>query len=110
ARASRAATLVARLQSMQKQVNAKNFAVLRMSGTGLPASRKLICVLDSWGAATETAASELTAAYGAEMLAHLDTSLLPVLWNGMGERQIAETPDFGRFTHRLPASLLPCSG
>lgn len=110
ARASRAATLVTRLQSMQKQVNAKNFAILRMNGTGLPASRKLTCVLDNWGAASEVTANELTTAYGAAMLAHLDTSLLPVLWNGMGERQIAETPDFGRFTHRLPASLLPCSG
>lgn len=110
ARASRAATLVARLQAMQKQINAKNFAVLRLNGNGLPASRKLTCVLDNWGAAAETMAHELVAVYGEEMLQHLDTSLLPLLWNGMGEQQVAETPDFGRFTNRLAARLLPYSG
>ncbi len=110
ARASRAATLVARLQAMQKQINAKNFAVLRLNGNGLPASRKLTCVLDNWGVAAEATAHELVAAYGDEMLQHLDASLLPVLWNGMGEHQTAEAPDFGRFTRRLEARLLPYSG
>lgn len=110
ARASRAATLVARLQAMQKQINAKHFAVLRLNGNGLPASRKLTCVLDNWGAATESMAHELVHAYGDELLQHLEVSLLPVMWNGTGERQVAETPDFGRFTHRLAARLLPYSG
>jgi DNA-binding CsgD family transcriptional regulator len=110
ARASKAATLVARLQTMQKQVNAKNFAVLRLNGNGLPATRKLSCVLDNWGAGSEAAAHELVSAYGGEMLAHLDASLLPLLWNGTGEHQAAETPDFSRFTQRLSARILPYSG
>lgn len=110
AKASKAATLVARLQAMQKQINAKNFAVLRLNGNGLPATRKLSCVLDNWGVDTEAMAHELVSAYGSEMLAHLDTSLLPILWNGTGEHQAAETPDFGRFTQRLTARLLPYSG
>ena len=110
ARASKAATLVARLQTMQKQINAKNFAVLRMNGNGLPATRKLSCVLDNWGAGSEAAGHELVSAYGIEMLAHLDTSLLPLLWNGTGEHQAAETPDFARFTQRLSARILPYSG
>lgn len=110
ARASRAATLVTRLLAMQKQINAKNFAVLRLNGNGLPATRKLSCVLDNWGADTEVMAHELVAAYGGEMLAHLDASLLPVLWNGIGEHQAAETPDFARFTQRLSARILPYSG
>ncbi|MBP1861847.1 transcriptional regulator VisR [Rhizobium herbae] len=110
ARASRAATLVARLQVMQKQINARNFAVLRLNGNGLPASRKLTCVLDNWGADAEATAHELTSAYGEELLAHLDTSLLPVMWNGTGEYQAAETSDFARFTQRLAARILPYSG
>jgi DNA-binding CsgD family transcriptional regulator len=110
ARASKAATLVARLQAMQKQINAKNFAVLRLNGNGLPATRKLSCVLDNWGVDSEAMGHELVSAYGGEMLAHLDASLLPILWNGMGEHQAAETPDFARFTQRFSARILPYSG
>lgn len=110
AKASRAATLIARLQAMQKQINARSFAVLRLNGNGLPSSRKLTCVLDNWGAHSEAMAHELLATYGGEMLQHLETSLLPLLWNGTGERQLAEAPDFGRFTLRLDARLLPYSG
>lgn len=110
ARASRAATLVARLQAMQKQINAKHFAVLRLNGNSLPSARKLTCVIDNWGATSEATAHELVTAYGADMLAHLDASLLPVLWNGTGEHQAVEAGDFVRFTHRFPTRLLPYSG
>jgi len=107
---SRASTLVARLQAMQKQINAKHFAVLRLNGSGLPASRKLTCVLDNWGTESELTAHDLTSFYSDQMLEHLDTSLLPLLWNGTGEHQAAETSDFSRFTHRLKGRLLPFSG
>ena len=95
---------------MQKQVNAKHFAVLRLNGSGLPASRKLTCVLDNWGPGSEATAHELTSAYSDQMLEHLDASLLPVLWNGTGEHQAAEVSDFSRFTHRLKGRFLPFSG
>lgn len=109
-RASRASTLVARLQTMQKQINAKHFAVLRLNGSGLPASRKLTCVLDNWGTESEITAHDLTSSYSDQMLEHLDTSPLPLLWNGTGEHQAAETSDFARFTYRLKGRYLPFSG
>ncbi|HTO32766.1 MAG TPA: helix-turn-helix transcriptional regulator [Pararhizobium sp.] len=109
ARASRAATLVARLQAMQKQINAKHFAVLRLNGNNLPSARKLTCVIDNWGVMAETAAHELVTTYGADMLAHLDSSLLPVMWNGTGEHQAAEAADFSRFVHRFTPRVLPYS-
>ncbi len=107
---SRASTLVARLQAMQKQINAKHFAVLRLNGSGLPASRKLTCVLDNWGTESEITAHDLVSSYSDQMLEHLDTSLLPLLWNGTGEHQAVETSDFSRFTHRLKGRFLPFSG
>ena len=75
ARASRAATLVTRLQGMQKQINAKNFSVLRLNGNGLPASCKLTCVLDNWGAAAEAMTRELVAAYGFDFRTEAEASV-----------------------------------
>ncbi|NRP71695.1 Transcriptional activator protein LuxR [Ensifer psoraleae] len=109
-RAARAATLVTRLQAMQRHINAKNFAVLRVNGRGLPTARKLACVLHNWGTACEANAHDLVATYGEELLAHLDRSLLPVLWDGMGEHQTAESADFRPFAHRLTGRKLIYSG
>ena len=110
ARTLRAATLVARLQAMQKEINAKHFAVFRLNGNGLPATRKLTCVLDNWGPASEAMAHEFLKAMGEDMLAHLDTSLLPMLWNGNGEHQTAEAIDFARFTYHCGKRALGYSG
>ncbi|MFB2549681.1 transcriptional regulator VisR [Ensifer soli] len=110
-RALRVTTLVARLQSMQKLVQARHFAVLRMNGNGFSASRrKLTCVLDNWGPASEENAHQLLSAYGADLVAHLDASLLPLLWNGASDHQVAEAPDFTRFTTRLKGRVLPYCG
>lgn len=109
-RAARAATLVTRLQAMQRQINAKNFAVLRINGRGMPAARKLTCVLHNWGVASEANAHDLIKVYGDELLQHLDRSLLPVLWDGQGEHQAAEATDFRQFTRRLEGRKLSYSG
>lgn len=109
-RAAQAAGLVTRLQAMQRQINARNFAVLRTNGRGLPAARKLTCVLHNWGTSCEEIARDLINHYGEELLQHLDHSLLPVLWDGKGEHQTAETSDFGPFTRRLKDRKLPYSG
>ncbi|WP_077962375.1 transcriptional regulator VisR [Ensifer adhaerens] len=109
-RAARAATLVTRLQAMQRQINAKHFAVLRLNGKGTGSARKLTCVLDNWGVAAEANAHDLVTAYGEELVAHLDQSLLPILWNGAGEHQAAELSDLAPFAHRLKGRKLPYSG
>lgn len=109
-RASRAATLVTRLQAMQKEIGAKHFAILRLNGNGLPANRKLTCVLDNWGPTSEVAAHEFLRVMGEELLAHLDNSLLPALWNGTGDQQIAEAIDFSRFSHLCGKRSIPYAG
>ncbi|WP_275788824.1 transcriptional regulator VisR [Pararhizobium gei] len=110
AKASRAATLVTRLQAMQRQIGAKHFAVLRMSGNGLPATRKLSCAVHNWGLSAEAAMEELIVAYGEVMVQHLDTSLLPLVWNGKGDNQTADVADFTRFTRRLDVRQLASCG
>ncbi|MDX3926397.1 MAG: helix-turn-helix transcriptional regulator [Shinella sp.] len=104
-----AADFVARLQAMQKTIGARHFAVLRVSGHGLPAARKLTCALHNWGVDAEQNARLLIEAYGAELMAHLDASLLPLLWQEAGEHP---SPSSGLppFTMRLPAKLVLGSG
>ncbi|MBD9649117.1 helix-turn-helix transcriptional regulator [Ensifer sp. PDNC004] len=109
-RAARAATLVTRLQAMQRQINAKHFAVLRLNSKGTGSARKLTCVLDNWGVAAEANAHDLVNAYGEELVAHLDQSLLPILWDGAGEHQAAELSELAPFAHRLKGRKLPYSG
>ncbi len=109
ARTVRAADFVLRLQAMQKLLNAKSFAVLRLSGGSLPSARRLTCVLSNWGPAVEENTRILIDAYGQSLMEHLETSLLPVLWNGSGEHQAAEAPEFARFVTRFKARLVPYS-
>ncbi|MDQ0319139.1 DNA-binding CsgD family transcriptional regulator [Pararhizobium capsulatum DSM 1112] len=109
-RALRAATLVTRLQAMQREISSKHFAVFRLNGNGLPANRKLTCVLDNWGPVSEMMAHDLLKVMGDELLAHLESSLLPILWNGNGDHQVAEAIDFARFTHHCGKRMLPYSG
>lgn len=109
-RAARAATLVTRLQAMQRQINAKSFAVLRVIGGGMASARKLTCALSNWGASSEVNAHELIRVYGEELLQHLDRSPLPVLWDGQGEHQAADASEFAPFTHRLKGRKLSYSG
>ncbi len=109
-KAMRAATLITRLQTMQRDIDASRFAVFRLNGNGLPAARKLTCVLDNWGTEAEMMAHELVRAYGDELKLHLDDSLLPLLWNGSGEGQTADTVDFERFVRRVKGRQLPFAG
>lgn len=109
-RVSRAATLASRLHAMQKQLNARSYAVLRLNGSGFPSARKLSCALESAAPAAGSWVQDVVTAYGPTLLEHLDSSLLPVLWNGAGDHQVAETSDFARFTRRLSGGNLPFSG
>ena len=99
-----------RLQAMQRQINAKHFAVFRMMGNGLPASRTLTCIMENWGTSALTNANAIVASYGAEMQAHLERSTLPVVWDGGGEHHAIDVQEFDRFTRRMKPGLLPFSG
>ncbi|QRM54217.1 helix-turn-helix transcriptional regulator [Sinorhizobium sp. BG8] len=108
-KAQRAADFVARLQMMQKIIGAQSFVVLRLSGHGLPSTRRLTCSLHNLGHDAERHVHSLLNAYGTALMTHLDGSLLPLLWEGAGDNQIAEA-GLPHFTARLPDKQVPYSG
>ncbi|MCJ8054031.1 helix-turn-helix transcriptional regulator [Shinella curvata] len=108
-KAVRASDFVSRLQVMQTILGAEHFAVLRVAGHGLPSARKLTLSLHNWASNVEGNARILIEAYGATMLAHLEASMLPLVWEGAGDNQLVET-GAEPFTKRLAARLLPWSG
>lgn len=99
-----------KLVSMQKLMDARNFAVFRISGSGLPAMQRLVCELENWGTTNTSAGKLFVDTYGEALIEHIDKSLLPLMWNGRDEGSTAETPDFAAFTVRLKPHLLPFSG
>ncbi|RFZ88907.1 LuxR family transcriptional regulator [Shinella sp. WSJ-2] len=108
-KAARASDFVSRLQVMQTILGAEHFAVLRVAGHGLPSARKLTLSLHNWANDVDGNARAVIEAYGLTMLAHLEASMLPLIWEGAGDNQFVE-PGAEPFTARLPAYLLPWSG
>jgi DNA-binding CsgD family transcriptional regulator len=99
-----------RLVAMQRLVQARNFAVFRMSNAGPPGRRKLTTILDNFSSDSEVTAASVLGAYGDALLDHIDISLLPLLWNGTEDSQTAEMADYRGFVHRLKPRLLPVCG
>lgn len=108
-KAARASDFVSRLQVMQTILGAEHFAMLRITGHGLPSARKLTLSLHNWATDVDGHARALIEAYGPAMLAHLEASMLPLTWEGAGDNQFVETST-EPFTTRLPARFLPWSG
>ncbi|MCD2183448.1 transcriptional regulator VisR [Rhizobium sp. GN54] len=106
-RPKRTTDVVATLQQMQKIAGAKNFAVFRILGQGLPSTRRLACTLSNWTA--EATARALVETHGEALMAHLEASMLPVVWEGADANSfIAE--ELASFALRFPASQLPYAG
>jgi DNA-binding CsgD family transcriptional regulator len=99
-----------KLVAMQKLIDARNFAVYRIAGSGLPSMQRLVCELENWGATNAGAGKLFADAYGEAMIEHIERSLLPLMWNGREDDSTAETPDFAAFTVRLKPHLLPFAG
>lgn len=104
------ADLFPRLVAMQKALNAKNFAVFRIGGSGMTTKRSLACELDNWGPPNGASSKAFLDAYGEDLLEHIDGSLLPLVWNGRDDISVADVIDFAPFTIRLKARPLPFSG
>ncbi|PZM12016.1 transcriptional regulator VisR [Rhizobium tubonense] len=109
-RISSRSDLFPRLVSMQKLIDAQNFAVYRVTGSGLPSKNRLVCELENWGATNSGLGKSFLDAYGESMLEHIEKSLLPLMWNGREEDSTAETPDFAHFTVRMRPQLVPFAG
>jgi DNA-binding CsgD family transcriptional regulator len=109
-RVSSRSDIFPKLVSMQKLMDARNFGVYRIGGSGLPSTQRLVCELDNWGTANATSGKLFVDAYGVALIEHIDKSLLPLMWNGREDDSTAETPDFAAFTVRLKPHLLPFAG
>lgn len=109
ARSRRGADLLQQMTALQRKLNARNFAVFRVSGSGLTSKRLIKLVADNFpgGSAGAQAVLEL---YGDAMVEHLDVSILPLLWNGKDESSTSETVDFDGFVTRLRGRSLPFAG
>ncbi|MCB1446653.1 MAG: helix-turn-helix transcriptional regulator [Rhizobiaceae bacterium] len=99
-----------RLVAMQRFIHARNFAVFKSNNSGLPGHRKLTAIIDNFASDSPVAASAVLDCYGGTFLEHLETSSLPLLWNGIDDSQTAEMADFSGFVRHLKARLLPICG
>lgn len=105
----RGADLLQQMLGLQRSLNARNFAVLRVSGSGLSAKRLVKHVADNFPPASQ-GVSAILDLYGETFVEHLETSVLPLLWNGREENSTAETADFDAFVTRLRGRTLPFAG
>lgn len=109
-RASSRSDLFPKLVSMQKNLNARNFAVFRIAGAGMPNKRKLVCELDNWGTTGAENGNMLIDACGDVFLEHIDFSLLPVVWDGSDLANRVDTNEFAPMIHRLERVSIPFGG
>ncbi len=98
-----------KLIAMQKLIRARSFAVFRISGSGLPRKRALLCECESWGPGGNYS-DAFVASYGDMLLSHIDDLLLPLMWNAKDDVVSCISSDFASFVSRLPASNLPFAG
>ncbi|MCJ8506392.1 helix-turn-helix transcriptional regulator [Rhizobium lemnae] len=72
---------------MQRALNARNFAVFRVSGSGLPNKRKLVCEMENWGVSAAEHCGAFLQAYSERLLNHIELSLLPMVWKSRGHAE-----------------------
>ncbi|MFD1744815.1 transcriptional regulator VisR [Rhizobium helianthi] len=94
---------------MQKALNARNFAVFRVSGAGLPNKRKLVCELDNWGTTAAENCNAMMQAYGEQLLEHIEHSLLPVIWWRQHPEEETQSEQFP-LAHVLETKDVPFGG
>lgn len=102
--------IVPKLTALQKSLGANGFAVLKIAGSGLPGKRKLVAQLDNWSTMVPAGLDGFLVHYGSTLLSHLESSLLPLSWNAVGDSSWADTSDFSVFVDRLQPRVLPYSG
>ncbi|MCY1664733.1 transcriptional regulator VisR [Rhizobium sp. SL86] len=110
ARASSRSDIFPKLVSMQKTLQARNFAVLRIAGAGLPNKRKVVCELDNWGAAAIENSRTLLDAYGEIFLQHIELSILPLVWGSAESEMRGTSAEVPPMVLTLEAKKLPFSG
>lgn len=108
-RGRKGSDLIQQMSALQRQLNARNFAVFRVTGSGMSSKRLIMLVSDNFLPGGD-AVQKILDAYGDVVGEHLETSVLPMLWNGSDESSTAETADFDTFVTRLRGRTLPFAG
>jgi DNA-binding CsgD family transcriptional regulator len=101
--------ILKQILALQRMSNARNFAIFRVSGTGISTKRKIITIADNFPPERDGPTAILDA-YGDLLTAHIESSMLPLMWNGRDDNSTAETVDFDHFVVRLRGRVLPYSG
>ncbi|KKX31968.1 helix-turn-helix transcriptional regulator [Rhizobium sp. LC145] len=111
-RASSRSDIFPKMIAMQKNLKARNFAVFRIAGAGLPNKRKLVCELENWGAGGLENGNRLIEGYGEVFLEHMELSLLPLIWRGADATGAgsAEAGELSPLVRRLEPDVVPVSG
>lgn len=100
-----------RLLALQKLAHARNYCVLRTQGSGgFPTNKKLHVVYDNWGEDNRLNLNLMVDSFSDFFMSHLETSNTPIVWNGTGEMQTVESPDFSPFLTRLKVRILAFAG
>jgi DNA-binding CsgD family transcriptional regulator len=99
-----------KLVSLQRSLNARGFAAFRITGASLPHKRRLDAQFENWSSGLSSGRDAFVAAYGDALLAHIETSTLPVLWSAEEKTSFLDASDFTPFAVQLPERLLPHSG
>ncbi|MDO1580997.1 transcriptional regulator VisR [Rhizobium oryzicola] len=109
-RASSRSDIFPKLVAMQKAVNARNFAIFRVSGAGMPNKRKMVCELDNWGVGAGEYSNALIQIYGEVLIHHIDVSVLPLAWGRAGHANAATLEDCYGLVLKLDEGDLPFAG
>ncbi|MGE6742149.1 transcriptional regulator VisR [Allorhizobium pseudoryzae] len=109
-RASSRSDIFPKLVSMQKTLHARNFAVLRIAGAGMPNKRKVVCELDNWGPTATENSRALLDAYGETFLQHIELSILPLAWGTVETEERGGATDVPPMVLTLETKSLPFSG
>ena len=99
-----------RLTACQKLAHARNYCVLRSSGSSFPSKKKLSIAQENWGAESQTLLNLMVDTYSDFFMSHLEVSSTPIVWNGVSDVQTFDSPDFSGFLTRIKARILPFSG
>ncbi|AYC99640.1 helix-turn-helix transcriptional regulator [Neorhizobium sp. NCHU2750] len=109
-RGSSRSDIFPKLIAMQKSLKARNFAVFRITGAGLPNKRKLVCELENWGTGAGEERVRLLHEVEDILLDHIEMSLLPLIWNGSGAASVANAGEFAPLIRRLEPTGLSFAG
>lgn len=99
-----------KLVSLQRSLNARGFAAFRVGGASLPHKRRLDPEFENWSSGLSSGRDAFVAAYGDALLAHIETSTLPILWSAEEKTSFLDASDFTPFAVQLQERLLPYSG